>query len=79
MATETTELPRERFNVSEYGAWFLGSLAAMLTFLGAAFIIGEDLNQRNSDGARERTEQVEACTGIEGDVASLVCVQELNK
>lgn len=75
MATETPE----RLNISEYGAWFLGIIAAMLTFLAATFIIGNDLNQRNADGAKEKTAQVESCSNIKEPTASLVCVQELNK
>lgn len=80
MATEQTQLvTKERFDISEYGAWLIGVLAAMVTFLTASFIIGEDLNTRNADGAREKTEQVQACTDIEDAVASLTCVQEINK
>jgi len=80
MASETeTYVPKERLNISEYGAWFLGVLAAMATFLAASFIIGEDLNRRNADGAREKTEQVEACASVDDAVAALTCVQEVNE
>lgn len=63
----------------EMKAWLIGSLAAMVTFVVAAFVIGNDLNERNNDGARERTEQVEACSNIEDPTAALACVQEVNR
>lgn len=79
MATETdtvTYLDNERLEMS---AWLIGGLAALIAFVAATFIIGEDLNQRNADGAREKTEQVQACTGIEDAVAALACTQEVNE
>lgn len=63
----------------EMKSWLIGGLAALATFLAATFIIGEDLNQRNADGAEEKTEQVEACTSIDDAVAALACTQEVNE
>lgn len=63
----------------EMSAWLIGGLTALVAFVAATFIIGEDLNQRNADGAREKTEQVEACTGINDAVAALACTQEVNE
>lgn len=78
MASET-ETTHEWFNISEFGAWLTGALAAMVTAVALFLIIGEDLNQRNADGAREKTEQVEACASVDDAVAALTCVQEVNK
>lgn len=75
----TEDKNREWFNISEYGAWFIGVIAAMLTAVALFSIVGDDLNKRNADGAEEKTEQIKSCVKLEDEVAGLVCILEMEK